>query len=189
MKVLAAFAAVMLIASSAEARAGEELDAFALEPRQTRAAVEELLAGMSVEPARVGRTAIELDAKPFATVFERQTVWLHFQRDQTLRRITIRIEPPAFSDGRALLQLHRTVRDALVRRLGAPEWEDAIGSDRTGDALRALADGEIVRTTEWQTDRWRVRAGIPRRTDGRMAIEVALTERSLARGELFWSEP
>lgn len=78
---------------------------------------------------------------------------------------------------RELLALYEDVRRRLVERFGSPEWE-----------VRDDAGAEPVMTSQWPRsgDRPLMRAGIPRRLDGRAVVEVVVTGRSIPRTEMFW---
>ncbi|HSN69006.1 MAG TPA: hypothetical protein VLV48_07160 [Thermoanaerobaculia bacterium] len=181
-RTLAAFAFAMLASSAG----GAELDVLALDLGAEREAIERLLAEASLEPLRASDREILLDVTIVPGVFERQVTRLRFDDEARLLSIAVRIEPAPHRDGRDVLQIHQTVRNHLLRRLGRPAWEDAEGSDASSDVLRQLASGEVVRVIEWHGERRAIRAGIPRRIDGRTNIEIAVTAEPLPRFERSW---
>lgn len=181
--------AALVFAILASSAGGAELDLLALRPGAEREEIVRQLTSASLEPLRTSEREIVLDATVIPGVFERQVTRLRFDGEARLRAIAVRVEPAPHRDGRDVLQIHQIVRNHLLRRFGRPAWEDVVGSGASRDVLRELASGETERVIEWHLEGRAIRAGIPRRIDGRVGVEIAVTARPLSRHERSWGSP
>lgn len=134
-----------------------------------------------------GRQLVARNIEAIPRLFESQTVVLQADEDARLAAIHIQIAPGSGSTGSEVLRLADQVRSRLIDRFGVPSWERREGRAPADQILFALSSGEIVRMAQWQMEGRTVRAGIPRRIDGRVIVEIAITEEPLLRDDLFWS--
>jgi hypothetical protein len=171
----------MLVASPASG-----LDFFEFIPGSPRPEVEGRLreAGLrfrSPEPSR-----IEVRATLLPGVFELQRAVFDFGVDGRLHTATVEITPAFNSDGLDVLELYEEVASTLLRRLGNPARERSTGTIRdAGQILVGLSNGEVERMMEWEADHT-VRAGIPRRVDGKVLVLVMVSSRELSENNPFW---
>lgn len=154
------------------------LDVLALAPGTPRE---------DITAARASENVIRTMEPSLPRVFDRQITTMKFDADGRLVSVSIQIMPPFNSRPEDVLRLYRDVRGELLRAYGAPAWERTEGSAEGGNLLLRLNTGEVVRMLEWHRPHT-VRAGIPRRVDGRILVEVWITAERLPRSELFWGE-
>lgn len=83
-------------------------------------------------------------------------------------------------------QSYAKVSKALVNQLGAPDRVYEKG-DFTGNLIRDVNRGELVRIMEWYGSDSVVRFGIPRRLDGQVRMELRHGERFPDINETLWS--
>lgn len=134
-----------------------------------------------------GRQLVARNVEAIPRLFESQTVVLQADEDARVAAIHIQIAPGSGSTGGEVLRLADQVRSRLIDRFGAPWWERREGRAAADEILPALRSGQIVRMAQWEMQDRAVRAGIPRRIDGRVIVEISVTPKPLPRYELFWS--
>jgi hypothetical protein len=116
--------------------------------------------------------AIQWNVEVISGIFERQDV---------VRRgdaVHVQIVPDRGASLAEILRLADDVRLKLKKQHGTPSWE------------RQEEHGDLhvkVRTTQWETPQRTIRVGIPRRVDGKVLVEIAITRRPLPRTDPFWS--
>jgi DNA-binding PucR family transcriptional regulator len=163
-----------------------------LRPGMLRPAVEELLAAHGLSALAIDRDLLLIEEPLMERVFEVQQTILRFDDIGTgigvgrLASVHLRIEPDPGSSGAEVLRLYSQVRAELIKVLGRPAWERAEGIAPPGEIVYALSDGSLVRYLQWEADGLTVRAGVPRRVDGKLYLEVAITAERLPRHEAFW---
>ena len=162
------------------------LDLFDIEPGSERSEVEGLLreAGFRHRPSTTSR--IEVRGTLLEGVFELQRCFFDFGTDGRLNTATVEVTPALNSDGFDVLELYEEVTSMLLRRLGSPVRERSTGSLRSsGQILVGFSTGEVERMMEWESPH-PVRAGIPRRVDGRILVVVVFSRHALPENDPFW---
>ena len=152
-----------------------------------REEVEQRLKGSAVMVLERGAGTLSIEGPMIETAFQTQRALLHFDEDRRLDRIHIRIIPDTSSGGADLLRLYRDVRHRLIKRMGPPSFERSEGDAPERSLLREIQNGAVVRLIQWDDGRT-VRAGIPRRVDGNLAVEILVTSHRLSRSDELWSE-
>jgi hypothetical protein len=164
-------------------------------PRVPRLDPFELILGAPIESATTsgfafyarGRQRVARNVEAIARLFESQNLVLEADEDGRLAAIHVQIVPDSGSTGGEVFRLADQVRSRLIDRFGAPSWEQHQGSVPAGEILLALGNGEVVRMAQWEMEGRAIRAGIPRRMDGRVFVEIVITPEPLSRNDLFWS--
>lgn len=178
--------ALLILTSSPVAAARQELSGLEVllrAPGLDGPALSKLLAAADLEPFPSGPRAAILEATPMPSIFEEQRVVLILDDLGNVSSVHVQVLPEPGSRGADVLRLYADVRDALTRSLGRPAWERTEGS---GDvSTMALSDGSAIRYLQWEGET-AVRAGIPRRVDGEVLVEIAMTPSPLPRREEYW---
>jgi hypothetical protein len=141
----------------------------------------------SVPTKKPERAVVRTNEPALPAIFERQTTTLRHDAVGKLQTVSVQFDPPAGSRGEDVLRVWRDIRGQLLKKLGPPEWERSEGSSQGGQLLERLSTGEIVRMMEWRRPHT-LRAGIPRKVDGRVVVEIYITGERLPPSELFWGE-
>jgi len=189
--LLAAVVVALTLTTPAAGRPAQGIaELVALRPGLLRPAVEELLAAQGFRALAIDRDLLLIEEPLMERVFEVQQTILRFDGmgigTGRLAAVHLRIEPDPGSSGAEVLRLYSQVRAELIRVLGRPAWERAEGFAPPGEIVYALSDGSLVRYLQWELDGRTVRAGVPRRVDGKLYLEVAITAERLPRHEAFW---
>ena len=189
--LLAAVVVALTLTTPAAGRPAQGIaELVALRPGLLRPAVEELLAAQGFRALAIDRDLLLIEEPLMERVFEVQQTILRFDGmgigTGRLAAVHLRIEPDPGSSGAEVLRLYSQVRAELIRVLGRPAWERAEGFAPPGEIVYALSDGSLVRYLQWEADGLTVRAGVPRRVDGKLYLEVAITAERLPRHEAFW---
>lgn len=199
--LVAAVAAAAILASSLAAAVGSRaatrssardrieteapiLDLLIRSPGLPRAETERRLREVGVDSHEVGGRGLALDTPVLPAVFEEQRTVLVLGDLGRVASVHVQFLPEPSSRAAEVLRLYADVRSALVRLLGRPAWERAEGLG--GDvSLAAISDGSLIRYLQWDGD-VTVRAGIPRRVDGEVLVEIAVTRTALRRRQEHW---
>lgn len=161
------------------------LDTRDLQPGTGRAELERRLAAADLGTTRWGRRALLTQGPLLPAVYASQRALLELDGDDRLRAAWIVVEPPPEADGADLLGLYEQVKTALLRSLGPATWERSSGAASAREILLDLAAGRLEYTVQWDGP-VAVRAGIPARADGRLAVLIAISAEPLKRGQRFW---
>ncbi len=155
-------------------------------PLGTRVAdVEARLADWGLDPVVQNSTALLIEGPILTSVYDLQRSFLEFDAAGHLSSIDVQVVPDPGSNGADVMLLYENVKAELMRRLGRPAWERSEGSTRGGGVLVGLSNGTLIRYLQWEGEVF-VRAGIPRRTDGDLIVEVLITARPIPRRQLYW---
>jgi hypothetical protein len=189
--LLAAVVVALTLTTPAAGRPAQGIvELMALRPGLLRPAVEELLAAQGFRALAIDRDLLLIEEPLMERVFEVQQTILRFDDIGTgigrLASVHLRIEPDPGSSGAEVLRLYSQVRAELIKVLGRPAWERAEGIAPPGEIVYALSDGSLVRYLQWEADGLTVRAGVPRRVDGKLYLEVSITAERLPRHAAFW---
>lgn len=161
-------------------------DPFALQLGATREETISTLRAQGHEPLRLPGDFLQIDWPALPDLYESQRTMLRFDDRGRLQSVHIILDPQPGASGRQVLRLADDVRKRVIARLGRPAWERREDA-ASGEVLYGLSNGEIIRMTQWEFPPQRfIRAGIPRRVSGEVAVEVAITPEPAARGEEFW---
>lgn len=182
-RTFSAAAAIFLLLTGA-ARRDRRIDPFEL-PLGAR--IDSVVAELALPFSTRGPQRIVKNVEAIPRLFESQNLVLHAGEEGTLAAIHVQIVPDSGLTGADVLRLADDVRSRLIARFGAPAWERREGRARGEEVVFALSNGEVVRMSQWETKDRSIRAGIPRRIDGKVIVEIAITRERLPRGELFWS--
>jgi len=135
--------------------------------------------------SRFDRRGLLVEGDLVPELFLRQSALLELDAENRLSRIDVALWPPEGSDGSDVLRSYEDLVRALSRRLGPATWEEASGTAPSRELLVALRDGRVVRCLQWDGPP-SVRAGIPLRTDGRVVLQILVTDEPLDRGRRLW---
>ena len=147
--------------------------------------VEARLADWGLDSVVYDSSTLLIEDPILESVYDMQRSFLEFDAAGHLTSIEVQAVPDPGSNGADVMLLYENVKAELMRRLGRPAWERSEGSPRSGSILVGLSNGTVIRYLQWEGDVF-VRAGIPRRTDGDLVVEVLITSRPIPRRELYW---
>jgi hypothetical protein len=162
-----------------------------------RAEVEAQLAAARLRPIRRGPSALLIEAPLFRGVFARQRALVEFDSVDRLLSLTVHLQPSTDGAGEELFALYAEMRELLLGRLGSPSWSREVGTVPPGQALRVLADGELIRCMQWDSmgesnaeeeggARRTVRLGIPKTASSQRRVEMRLVGTELPAPDGFW---
>lgn len=164
------------------------LDLLSLAPGTKRAEIVARLAKAHVEASKGERGSLVLDEPLLPDIFERQRTLLEFDGEGRLTSVHLRVVPESGATGDEVLRLYEDVKNRLLKLLGRPAWERREGDAAPDEILYALSNGDLVRVIQWEGPTT-IRAGIPRRVDGEIAIEILITRDRISRTEEYWGAP
>ncbi len=179
---------LLSLAAAGPAVAATRFDPFSLSLGTSRSELVRELEAVRVKPWESG-SRLETATTVFPEVYEAQHTILAFDEANRLASIHLTFEPEPGSRGPDLLRLYDDVRKLLLDRLGRPAWERREGTATSDEILYAISNGELVRTIQWEDPKRTIRAGIPRRIDGELKIEILIVPERIPKGAEFWSEP
>jgi len=123
----------------------------------------------SLEGARTVGSGKVLYQQVFAQLPESQQLVLGEDALGNLERLTVVIDPG--SGSRTTQSAYTRTRNALLERYGTPDLVREEGEFVTDLAAQLIA-GDFQRLMVWHTGTSTIQLGIPRRTDGRVHVEV-----------------
>ena len=120
------------------------------------------------EAMTIGNTQV-YHQQVFSKVAETQRLVLAKDGVGNLARIAVIIDNPG--SGSAVRSVYDRVLSELISRYGSPDLAREEG-DFSSNLLAGLITGEFQRQLVWYQEGSTIRFGIPRRTDGRLQLEV-----------------
>ncbi len=143
--------------------------------------------------ARAGHTisqeidgALIYEARWLDEIDQRQRVILENQ-GRLLSRVSLLVDFDDVGRPESIAQTYGRVERALLRRYGQPSRRIEEGELAGEDLAGRIRTGEVVRTIEWDTPAGTVRAGLPRRLDGTIRIEIQLSSQFGSLRDSAWS--
>lgn len=138
------------------------------------------------KPAKFGNVSV-MEASIFNDIGQRQRL-AYTEFAGTIKNSAHIIELEELGDSETVQQTFEQVRKLLISQYGSGfqvfERGNFKKDFRGGDGLK---DGKFVRTMEWQTDKGKIRFGIPRRLDGKVRLEVQHAKRFPGLADSNWS--
>ena len=120
-----------------------------------------------------------------SNIFQRQRLVLEYIAGSLVRSATI-IDFDDIGDRNSALQTFERVRQELIKQLGNPTRTYQEG-DFTANFAADVNNQNLIRISEWETERGTIRFGIPRRLDKQVRMEIQYARSFPPPRETLWS--